>query len=332
MKLLISRLRASRCEQIAKALPEFSSVVTIDHCDNENYKAIEHKFSGCYFYQNGTGRASHIREIIRKHGITHAIIAQKRNDMADDTFAVCVAEGVKCLWAERFFDDKLILDYSGLQYEPVNDMVLYEHMAQVGPVDHPKENREAQPDAKTNDEIYEKYGRDKVVIFGQLPRDKSIDNNTSGLSYNRFLEEITVRNDPDDLLFKPHPLYANIPAAIDRAKIQLCEENLYSLLCSYDAFVSFSSTTIFEAVMYGKKVITGGYHLCSGGQICVEATKSDDLYAIKRRLAGFTPCEDSRLSRMSFVTNYYAVSMNSSRLADKLIMRPEEFYGRRICA
>jgi hypothetical protein len=332
--LLISRLRAWRCKKILESCKDYFDVVTVDHECLDDYADLG--FVGSYQYTIDSN--CHAREltehIIKTHKVTHALIAQYGNAHAMGGYDACKACGVITYWAENFFDDKLIVDSSGLPYMPKNDIIKFINEVSIYNPILPQKTREYQPENCNN--LYDKYGVNRkscLVFLAQLPMDESVKNikfSNVG-TYEQFIRKVIECNKSVKILIKYHPLdnSEKFKFELEYPNVIKCEESLDSLFENFDYFCSLSSTTILEAVIKNKKIATGGYHYLNNNALVYQLLKSSDFVNIIDTLKNFKINDSIKSRYLSFITNYYAVSMDSKNFCLKLL-EGEDFYRKEL--
>lgn len=334
MKLLVCRLKAFRCEKIQQnpwIHDYFGNIVTIDHYPLATYR--DKGFEASYHWPpvQDVGRCQRFAdECLQKHGITHAIISQKLYDYSSIMEEACIRNNVKFVWAEAFFDDKLIYDYAGLQYCRENDIKNHVFRIPVTPLDLPRSTRETQPTPLPKEMVYQKYrltrGLKYIVIMGQLPWDMSLKQsiNPAYSNYIKFISDVIDANREVQFLCKPHPKDV-IPKRFG-PRVTYVNESLGTLFEAFDNFLAFSSTTIFEGIIHNKKFATMGYHLCNDDRLVYQIKTNSHMRNLYNNLRKLSIDEEIKNRFLSFICNHYTIDFNSPRLLDKLVMTPEEFY------
>ena len=333
-RILISRFRDWRCRKIQETIKDEFEVITIDHepsylYGNDFKMSYRYKTAGSLFWK------AQIKNIIEDHKITHAIIAQKLNDMAEATYEVCKEMGVKCIWGEVFFDDKLILDYNGLQYTPDNDIMRYADSWKGKEIDLPKTTRQPQPEGILSyAQLQEKYSLkgNEIVIIGQVPHDMALKHSLLGeLNYDEFIKNVAENNPENEIIFKPHPQSNAYEMGLHRYKnIKIVKESLETYFNCFDDYVMFSSTVGLEALIRNKKVAVCGYGMVTNDKLSVLIKSLEDFKDIKNKLRQFKICEETKTRWLSFLTTRYAVDMNKPEFTHKLLLIAEEYYANGI--
>ncbi len=340
MRLLISRLRAFRCEKIRDNLREHTgvgNVATIDNIGDLRSYTNDFLFSDFFKSKNPEMNTRRVTNIIDKYKITHALIAQALHPCAEATAEACRNLGVKFLWAEAFFDNKLILDYTGLQYLEENDISKWGRLHQGTNIELPQSTRQPQPNDLTLHQFKRKYKIAKkdldrcVVIIGQVVWDMALKKSKiaeKGIDYEQFLRNLVENNKDLIFLFKPHPQcpIERTPYMKFYDNVIIINESLETMFRCFDYYVAYSSTVIFEGMARGKKFLTAGYHLMSG--LTPQIENIWDFCNILDRIKSFNFNQEAITKRISFITTQYAIDMSKERFLEKITLKPEQFYKK----
>jgi len=336
--LLISRLRAWRCKEIAdnKYIKEFfDNVVGLDHDAVSTYEQVGLKGYRLNTQTNHNDWVETTKDAIIKEKITHCLIAQKLDIMAEATYQACVELGVKVIWAEAFFDDKLILDYTSLQYTFPNDISIYAKSHEGKLVEYPTKTRQPQKEQDlSKEEFYSKYNlnpnKPMIALIGQVTTDMAVKNSICAevKTYEEFLRTVIESNKDTQIVFKPHPQspVGKVKFITEYPNVTIADESLETYYNSFYCFVTFSSTVSFEALCKGKAVAICGHTLISNDKICLQLRKQEKFIGLYKRLSNLIIDVDFAEKWKSFITTKYAVSMKSEAFAQKLVMTEEEFY------
>jgi hypothetical protein len=330
-KLLISRIRDWRCELIQKNknIAKNFDLIVIDHSKIE--PQYEKMFNARYVHTRPV--KEQIIRIIKKHKITHAIVAQKLHEIADATYEACIECGVKTIWTEAFFDNKLIFDYNGLQYTPNNDILKHANFHVLKKIALPKTTRQPQAQIILNKEqMTQKYRikNDKVIVFmGQVMHDMSLKYHLDKkeATYDDFIRKVLQLNSETTFLFKPHP-----QEKIEKYNLRqyknaiIINESIETLFSCYDKFVTFSSTTAFEGLIKNRKFAIGGYTLCPNVKLCYHLDGKDKIRNLYENLESFEIDPDIARKHISFITTKYAIDLRSKQLLNKLLLTEKEYY------
>jgi hypothetical protein len=352
--MLICRVRAERAAKIAQNpyIRDNFNVFTVDHDTVTSYLEHTGVFARCYTYpalDNPTlslyserqekNTRQMIDEILDSHKIELVINAQRLHPYANWMDEACKERGIRRIYAESFFDERMIFDWTGLQYDFPNDISRFIDLvpASESPV-LPYGTRENQPPFISKKALLEKYGTTEktktIVVLGQLLWDMSIKKApfpcTGG--YVEWLASIFNLNPDTMFLFKMHPRYRRVISEemeflMSFPNVQLIEESLDSLFEAYDFFLAYSSTTIFEGLIKNKVFATGGYHLCGNDFITYQIKNNRQKEDLHTKMRAFSIDPDVRHRYLSFICNYYAVPLGSKRLYDKLTLDPHDYYS-----
>lgn len=324
MNILICRLRPWMAIKVAENLiAQGHTVHAIDHAEKEVYKAAK-IFASCYtFFSTSPPEQTkqRLQEILIQHKIDLVIIAQKLHRYSNAAEAACKAVGVKFVFTECFFDDKLIFDDLGLQYTPETQCVGESSL----PVAWPKSDRELQPEDLSLAKLKKRYGLVRgmkvVVIYGQLIWDMSLTKAPVPITYAEYIDQLCEKN-PDTLfLFKPHPRSRAKRGSSNRicegrSNLIFANESLRSLF-QLPAHTAYSSTVIFEGVArYGLRFASVGYHLMRGH---THQIQPDGFRNIYERIISHQPNKRAIARAASWLTNCYAMDMGDPKLSERLI-------------
>lgn len=324
MNILICRLRPWMSHTVARNLiNQGHKVHVIDHDKISEYQA-ERIYESCHVWpahKYDPALREFFTHILSLHKIELVIIAQKLHFYSNAAEASCRTLGVRYVFTEYFFDDKLIFDDIGLQYTEENQVT----GRSLLPIDWPKRDREPQPcEQLSRDEVklkYEVASKDKIVIvYGQLLWDMSMKENPEGLSYDQYIDGLCTKNPDTTFLFKPHP--KDNRRSILRSTRKYKHKNLVrvneslSTLFQFEAHTAFSSTVIFEGVSRGLRFASVGYHLMRGHTYQIKKEDFSDIYN-KIMKHEIDPEEVKRT--VSYLTNIYALPMADPFLAQRLI-------------
>lgn len=228
--------------------------------------------------------------------------------------------GIKRIYTEYFFDDKIIFDNIGLQYSP-NNQTLGECDL---PIDFPKSDRETQPNDITREEVISKYNlisphlvnREKiVVIYGQCLWDMALKKSPLKIDYDYFIHKLMLNNKDTIFLFKPHPkdgFGLNNSKKYSYPNLVRVDESLRTLF-RFECHLAFSSTVILEGVLANKKFMSAGYHYLN--DIVPTINDWKDIYSQIQQIK----YPENTGKRLSYITNKYALSWNSPECYDRII-------------
>lgn len=321
MNILICRLHPWMTEIIAKNLmSKGHRVHVIDHKQLKEYRAAN-LYASCHRWSSNKydpNQKVFFQELLQEQKIDLVVIAQKLFYYSDIAENVCRRMGVRYLFTERFFDNKLIFDDVGLQYTRENQAKGESDL----PIDWPKQDRELQPEDLTLQQLIDKYqlqGFEKlVVIYGQLPWDMSLVQSPENMPYDEYIKALCVNNPDTTFLFKNHPRGKRALSKFKNAKypnLIFVNESLRTLF-QLPAHTAFSSTVIFEGVSRGLKFASVGYHLLQGHTHRLMRGGFGDVY---NKIVG-RPLDMKAVARAtSYITNIYTIRMDDPRLAERLI-------------
>lgn len=331
--LLIVRMQPQNCHKIAqnKFISNYFNIYTLDSLKFEGQCEATKLYKDSFYYNK-----DNLENSIRDMDLV--IIAQKLAPPSSEVEEICRHFGIKYLWCEAFFDNKLLFDYTGAQYTPSNEIVTYIDKAEnSGEIDLPLRTREPQPESINTEDLFKKYNLSPsskhIVIFGQTIFDMSLKYSLHHQikTFQDYIHLIITNNPDVTFIYKDHPLYKTAfkdrtdTAFIKEYKnVVIVDENIRALFNSFNYFTSFSSTAIFEGLIHQKKFATCGHHFCNNPKVVLRLT--DNLTHLYEQLQNFTIDEPTRLKYLRFICNYYAIDCASSQLFHKLTMRPEEYY------
>jgi hypothetical protein len=260
--------------------------------------------------------------------VDYALVCQKLLWYSNLVEEVCQELGIPLVWCENFFDNRLILDRVGLQYCRDNEMY-FESVVKPEPLmELSGRTRQKQPDTLTVDELMIKLQipvpTEPVVVLGQVPHDMALVE-YPGLPYYEWLDALFRNNLETYFLFKHHPLAKTEIALQNYANVQVIDENIATLWDAFSLFVSFSSTTIYEGMVRGKKFATGGYHLCSG--LTLEIPTAESMKHLGEQLEAFQFRQEAWIRRRTFLCNHYAIHISDPRLWKRITTTSEQFFS-----
>lgn len=264
-----------------------------------------------------------LHNLFRGTKVSHVLMTQKLLWYSTVVETVCTSLRIPLTWCEAFFDDRIIMDRTGLQYCKDNDL----KFESIGPVELPllpKSTREPQPGTTSVDELQSKVPepRDAVVVLGQTPYDMSL-KERPGIGYPEWMDAMFRGNPDTRFLFKHHPL-AKTPGIEKHSNVTVVNASLDSLFAAFELFASFSSTTIFEGMIRGRSFATGGYHFCSGLTLPVHA--AGDAHDLVGKLRKHTFSAEAWARRLFFICNRYTIPLNSPHLWERLTQSSKAFF------
>jgi hypothetical protein len=266
-----------------------------------------------------------IKSLFHRCKVSHALVTQRLLWYSVLVERVCRELGIQLTWCEVFFDDRIIMDRQGLQYCKDNDI----HYEAIGSAELPllpQKTRQPQPTTMPPEALRAKLGvvdlPNTVVVMGQTPYDMAV-KEYPWVGYEAWLDALFRNNLSTWFLFKHHP-QAKTPGIENYSNVRVIDESLESLWGAFDLFASFSSTTIFEGMIRGKKFATGGYHFCSGLSLPVHtAVEARNLV---ERLKAYSIPTEAWNRRLFFVCNRYTVPLNSPRLWERMNKPSKKYF------
>lgn len=319
MEILICRLQPWMGIAVAKNLvAQGHGVHNIDHKCLDEYKRSG-VFKSCHLWKHREtpekALEDQFRDILIRHKIELVLITQKLFIYSNVAEKICKELGIRTVFTEYFFDDKLIFDDIGLQYTKDTQSIGECDL----PVDWPKKDREPQPPDRTKEEILIKYSipKDKktVVIYGQVPWDMSLVESPEDMAYDEYLGCLCGNNPQTIFLFKAHPKSGSSSAKYFYPNMRKVNESLRTLF-QFDAHTAYSSTVIFEGVTKGLRFASVGYHLLQNHTYKIRRGGFDDIY---NKILSYNPDMKAVEKEASYITNIYTMSMSEPLLADRLM-------------
>jgi hypothetical protein len=291
-------------------------------CTGKNWVVCNHQVIG--EQRNRVYRE--LVEMFTVHEIRYVVATQKLLWYSDVLEQVCRDLKIELTWCEIFFDDRIIMDRTGLQYCKDND-IHYESTIKPAEPILPKKTRLKQPSSMPAAELLTKLkvvkSDETVVVLGQVPHDMAL-RQFPGLSYPEWLHAIFTHNHGTTFLFKHHPQAPT--AGIEKySNVRVINEGLDSLWGAFSLFASFSSTTIFEGMIRGKKFATGGYHFCSGLTPTVHST-AEAKGLVEKLRAHETP-QEAWTRRLTFICNHYTIPLTSPNLWKRMTTTSEQYFA-----
>jgi len=355
--LLISRIRAERCEVIADNswINSKFNIFTVDHTAIRPYKDLGDKFVSCYQFPHSFMHLKNqyvdtqkkeifdfCEEILSANKIDLVINSHPLHTYNTQMKKACDKLGIKCINTEMFCDSKMIFDWNGSQYTKGNE--IYDFVNEIPKItdrtviDYPKTTRQPQPKTISKGEFFRKYGlSDKgnhIVMLGQLMWDMSVIQgvNKECSSYKDYVSVVLENNPQVTFIVKPHPLdikkgsseFINICKKFPNTV--LVNESLDSLFDIFDYFTSFSSTSIFEGLMRGKKFATMGFHFCNNDSLVYQMRVNHKTRDLDLKLKSLVIDKELLERYIYFICNYYTIYANSDKLFYRLTMDSSEYF------
>jgi hypothetical protein len=323
MDVLICRLQPWQAIRVAKTLQKAGhSVHSIDHGQIDQYHS-EDAFKSCHLWRPldrpFKDLVNQMVGIIRAHNIGLVIIAQKLFTYSNAAEVACRTLGVPCVFTEFFFDDKLIFDDIGLQYTKET----MKNGTSDLPISWPKTDREEQPADKTADELCTSLGivpENTVVVYGQVLWDMSLVESPENMPYDEYIDSLCRENPTTTFLFKPHPKdhYAEPNSSkYDYPNLKRVNESLRTLF-QLPYHTAYSSTVIFEGILRGVKFASVGYHFFDRHPYRI---KRGGFRNIIQKIASVQYDQRQVEREASYLTNFYAISMDDPRLPERLLCK-----------
>jgi len=269
-----------------------------------------------------------LRFWLNHHHITHVVTCQKLIWYSNIVEALCKELRLPLIWCELFFDNRIIVDKSGLQYCKQNDLH-YESLGTPTEPLIPSATRGRQPEDVTPEQLYKWYltsrDDDVVIVLGQTPFDMSL-REYPLVCYEQWFDQLFTSNPKTKFLFKHHPSCETISVR-KYPNVHEIKTNINSLFNAFDRFAAFSSTTIMEGMIRRKKFVTGGYHFCSGKGLTIEpGITGTYLSDITGQLNAHVIPEEALQRRLWFICNKYTIPLASPKLVDRIKLSSEEFF------
>ena len=258
------------------------------------------------------------------HQLTHVVTCQKLIWYSNIVESLCQELKIPLIWCELFFDDRIIVDRIGLQYCKQNEL-RYESAGEPTEPLLPTATRGRQPEDVPAAQLYKRYNTsrdsDVVIVLGQTPFDMSL-REYPDVCYEQWFDRLFTSNPNTKFIFKHHPSCETLSVR-KYPNVHESLVNIDSLFNAFDRFAAFSSTTIFEGLIKGKKFVTGGYHFCSGNGLVLE---SPDVTNITEKLKAFNINAEARRRRLWFICNKYTIPLSSPKLVERIVKPSEEFF------
>ena len=326
MNLLLVRLTSEMAEQVYNAPgvgTTFSQIVAVAQRPPDRSVALWWEQDHPDELQPEQTRV-YYHQLIKDHGITHAIICQPLLWYSEVVAEVCRMHGVKVFWTEAFLGGLCPLDAVGCHYTQDNEIVRYEACTPLAIPElyfvtkHPQPTARHPAELLAALEVTNPY--DCVMVFGQVPGDMSL-KQTGGLTYEAWLDALLETNPDTIFLFKHHP-FAETELVKERPRFRVINEDVHTLLNAFPVCAAYSSTVIFEGLIRGCRFVTGGYHTMRG----LTHHVSDLASAGPIRRLAFTPPYEQLRRRLSFLTRWYFQRLDSLRTLQRLLQPAAECY------
>jgi len=271
-----------------------------------------------------------VTEIVRLYKVSHAIVLTPLSQYGMAAWKVLAGCGVDTLWGEVFPDGKLVLDRLGCQYTARNEIALYEDEVQPLTPELPIGTRFPQPQERTTADLWTAYGREAIVVFGQVPCDHSLLGQEEP-GYDHWLDLLFRANPETKFLFKQHPAVewtelARTKGLDEYPNVREINESIHSLFSAYDTCAAYGSTTILEGVSRHLAFVTGGRHFVDSDRLVIRMKSLGGAVDLWRKLRAFQPDEGALKRRLGFLTRYYALRPEDPRIADRLIRSSDDYF------
>lgn len=353
--ILISRMRAERCHTIAnnKLIQKHFNIYTVDHTQ-AGYNNYRNEFVESYFFPSvGDVCRPMVNEKLRKdiYNMCKGMIQKNRIDMVINAqplhpYNEIMAEAcrelkIQMINSETFCDDKWLFDYVGCQYVCPNEIYDYVNKMPIKSeieIDLPKTTRQPQPPTIEKDYFFKKYNLDPngkyIVILGQLLWDMSVKRsvNINIRTYEEYLDLILKANPDTTFLVKFHPIYnkgrkkKEMDFIYEYPNVKVIDENIITLFKIFNNYTSFSSTTIFEGLLYDKKFATLGFHYCNNDELVIQLRVNDRAKNLYNQLENFRIDQTVKNRYLRFVCNYYTIDLNSDKLYYRLVLPSDKYF------
>lgn len=279
---------------------------------------------------DGKGVAECTAEILRIRRVTHAVVLTPISKYGIAAWATLADAGVNILWSEVFPGGKLLLDRLGCQYTGRNEITLYED--RVAPLDPelPIGTRWTQPPPQCAEELWKAYGREAIVVFGQVPHDHSL-LEQDGPSYLEWLDIIFSANPGTTFLFKQHPAsesleMARTPGLEKYPNVLQINASVDSLFLAYRTYAAYGSTTILEGVSRSLSFATCGRHFVDVDGLVLRIKTPEGASDLLGKLKAFRPDPALLRRRLQFLTRYYAMHPEDPRFEARISLTSDDFF------
>lgn len=331
--ILLCRMGSQKAAELASNpwLSEEYDFITLDQQPLDSYEQYRHLFVACYedrpYFADKERTARQLDMLFKGWKPRYTVVTQPLMWYSNIVSDTCTANDCKVIYGESAFDGQWILDKIGIQYSEYNEIQSYSDNWCREDWKPPKVTRQGQPDPLPTESIRQRYeqhtdARPVVAVFGQCPTDMSLVMYPE-IHYYEWLHDL-FQNKGIYYIFKHHPLA--LTEGIERYdNVKVANENVISLLSTYKRCAAYSSSVIYEGVALGCHFMTGGYHLFSGSECCVETDSPGSSVAnfLLYNLGNQFDVD----KRMSFLQNKYFVNLLSKRCYDKITLSPEEYYS-----
>lgn len=353
--MLISRMRAERCHKIATnpAIATEFNIYTVDHTSS-GYSKYKNEFQASYTFpsvgnvcrpQLNERKEIEIenlcRHILTENKIELVLNAQPLHPYNTIMAKICKELKIRCINTETFCDDKWLFDEIGCQYVCPNEIYRFIDKININsniPIDLPRSTRQPQPPMITQQQFFKKYNLSPaakyIVLLGQLMWDMSVKKsvNVNIQTYEQYID-LVLRSNPDiTFIVKNHPIYLStgkyneVRFIKQYPNVVIVNESIDTLFSVFDYFTSFSSTTVFEGIIHGKKFATMGFHFCNTDQLVLQLRSNKTATKLYNRLVKLQLSSKAKERYLRFVCNYYTIDLSSPKLYNRLILTPDEYY------
>lgn len=241
----------------------------------------------------------------------------------------CKITETPMLWFETFIGDRLILDWNGLPYMFWNDIRRYRQSIPPLKCTNLPTTTKVEQSFHALEPAYLKQ-ENIVGILGQIWWDKSVQRTRGFASYRVWLDALVRENPNVNFILKTHPLQAKdltpFEWILKQPNVCMTNASLKGFFDGLQHFVAYSSTTVFEGLLRGKTLATGGFHLCLHPQLVYDAWHPRFVKNLWRHLQQQRISQQIFKEYCNFICNYYALSMRSRVFVDKLLVSPQQFY------
>lgn len=273
-----------------------------------------------------------VTQIVRERDITHAVVLTPYSEYGEETAKTLLRLRVPFLWSEVFPGGKILFDRLGCQYTEKNEIETFEAIVPVIDPELPIGTRFPQPDRCPAAELSGRYGNRAVAVFGQVPTDNSLKNQSGRLPYYEWLDLLIRKNPDTTFVFKHHPASSANPKALTVGieaypNVKVMSESVDSMFEAFKGCAAYGSTTILEGVSRGTPFLTGGRHFMDSPALVVRADTEVGTDNVLDRLLGFKPEPAALRRRLSFLTRHYAMNPLDERVLDRILLSSEDFFG-----
>lgn len=327
--LLLVRLGPQAAASIARnpSIAERFRVVTIDQQPIDAYERAGHDvFAAALEDRPYPDRPERTRWLLERHVAAFrpavAIVSQPLLWYSEVAADVLRGAGARVFFSEQTLGERLFIDERGAPYCPENEIPRWWRAREWEPCEIPGGTKLGQPQPRTAEGIWQRYGIEKgarpLVLFLQVPGDMAVERAPWDY-YLPWVRALILRNPQLTILAKHHPSARTpLPAAPNLIEV---DESVASLFEAFTRFASYSSTVILEGVIGNRVFITGGFHPSA---VLLPPARAGD--ADPYGLDGW-PCPHDREQLLRFLFGRYALAPDDPRLGRRLTVSAAEWYS-----